>query len=130
MLSYGGKFDWYAMSHGERQPDAQESRGVVALTVAWMLTCLSTAVATFMVLALRLLMLALPAPAGGVHPLGRIAGVLLFVALTTGLLCLLLTFVTLRMRQIAPPRAVTISAVLIAAAPIVLLVLLSLLERS
>ena len=72
------------MKQRERQPDEHESRAAVALTVAWMLTCMSTAVGMFVVLALRLLMLAFPVAAGGIHPLGRIAGVLLFVALITG----------------------------------------------
>jgi hypothetical protein len=107
------------------QPDERESRGAVALTVAWMLTCMCTAVAMLMVLTLRCLMWIFPVAAGGVHPLGRIAGVLLFVALLTGFVCLLFTPLTLRTRQIAPPRAVTVGAVLVGLSPLVVLIVLT-----
>jgi hypothetical protein len=115
------------MNDRQAQPDEHESRGAVALTIAWMLTCMSTAVAVFVVLALRLLSLAFPVAAGGVHPIVRIAGVFLFVALMTGSLCLLLTPLVLRVRSARPPRAVTVGAVLIAAAPFLLLALMSVL---
>jgi len=105
--------------------DEGESRSAVALTVVWMLTCMSTAVGCFVVLALRLLMLALPVAAGRVHPLSQAAGVLLFVAITTGVMCLALTSVIYRVRAIPPPRPVTIGAIAIGIAPIVLLVLLA-----
>jgi hypothetical protein len=108
------------------QPDAGESRGAVAATVAWMLTCMSTAMAMLVVLGLRLLMIGLPAAAGQPHPMERTAGVLLFVAMMTGGLCLLLTPVAYRVRNVAPPRAITAGAVLIAISPIVLLIVLSL----
>mgnify|MGYP003578991716 CR=1 FL=1 len=113
------------MKNLERLPDEQESRAAVALTVAWMLTCMSTAAGMLLVLALRLLMLAFPAAAGGIHPLSRIAGVLLFVALATGSVCLLLTPLVYRVRLVAPPRAITVGAVLIGFAPLVLFVVLT-----
>jgi hypothetical protein len=107
-------------------PDQHESRAAVALMVAWMLACMSTAVAMLMVLALRLLMIAFPVAAGGVHPLARIAGVLLFVALMTGALCLGFTPLTHRIRHAPPPRAITIGAILIGLSPIVMLIVLAL----
>ncbi len=110
------------------QPDERESRGAVALTIAWMLTCLSTAVAMGMVLGLRFLTIAFPVAAGGAHPLGRIADVMLFVGLLTGLLCLLFTPLTLRARQVAPPKSVTAGAVLIGLSPVLLLIVLTLLR--
>jgi hypothetical protein len=112
------------MKPREREPDADESRGAVALTVAWMLSCMSTAMGMLTVLALRFLMLAFPGAAGGDHPLGRIAGVLLFVALTTGLVCLAFTPLAYRVRRAPPPRAITVGALLIGIAPIVLLIVL------
>src|SRR5687768_1646160 len=112
------------MKNPERLPDEDESRAAVALTVAWMLTCMSTAMGMVVVLALRLLMIAFPVPVGGIHPLARIAGVLLFVVLATGAACLLLTPLVHRVRATAPPRAITVGAVLIGAAPLVLLVVL------
>jgi hypothetical protein len=94
------------------------------MTVAWMLTCMSTAAGMFCVLALRLLMLAFPVAPGGVHPLGRISGVLLFVAAITGVCCLLLVPLVYRLRTVAPPRAITTLAVLIALSPLVLIAVL------
>ena len=113
------------MADRHSQPAERESRGAVALTVAWMLTCMSTAVAMLMVLALRSLMWAIPVAAGGVHPLARIAGVLLFVAGMTGFVCLVFTPLTLRARDVAPPRAVTVGAVLIGLSPVVVLIWLT-----
>ena len=109
------------MAEHQLQPDESETRGAVALTIAWMLTCLSTAVAVMLVLALRLLMLAFPVAGGRVHPLTSMAGVFLFVALLTGLVCLLFTPLTLRVRRRSPPRAVTVGALLIGFSPIVVL---------
>jgi len=112
------------MKERDRQPDTQESREAVAVTVAWMLACTSTAVAMFVVLALRFLIIAFPTAAGQVHPLGRISGVLLFVAMITGLMCVGLTPLAHRIRKIAPPRAITMGAVMIGLSPIALLVVL------
>jgi hypothetical protein len=115
------------MNDRKPPPDEHETRGAVALTIAWMLTCLSTAVAVLLVMALRLLAIAFPVAAGGVHPLAKVAGVFLFVAVLTGGLCLLFTPLTLLARRQPPPRPITIAAVLIGAAPILLLAILSLL---
>jgi hypothetical protein len=112
----------------DRQPDANESRAAVAVTVAWMLSCMSTAAGMLTVLALRLLMLAFPVAAEGEHPLGRISGVLLFVALVTGGACLAFTPLVYRVRSMPPPRAITMGAVLIGLSPIVLLIVLNLLQ--
>jgi hypothetical protein len=103
----------------ERLPEEEESRPAVALTVVWMLTCTSTAAGLIVVLALRLLMLLLPAARGGAHPLASVAGMLLLVSLTTGVVCLLLTPLAYRVRRDPPPRAITIAAILIGLAPIV-----------
>jgi len=116
------------MKQRERQPDEHESRAAVAATVVWMLTCMSTAVAMLVVLALRLVMLAFPVAAAGMHPLARMADMFLFLAIVTGTLCLVLTIVVHRVRQIAPPRAITIGALLIGFAPIVALMVLTVLH--
>jgi hypothetical protein len=113
------------MKPHEPAPDANESRAAVALTVAWMLTCMSTAGGMFVVLGLRLLMLAFAAAAGGAHPLQRMAGVFLFVALMTGVMCLAMTPLVYRTRRNPPPQAVTVGAVLIGLAPIVLMIVLA-----
>ncbi|HEY2414864.1 MAG TPA: hypothetical protein VGI40_21645 [Pirellulaceae bacterium] len=116
------------MKKAQRRFDDAESRSAVALTVVWMLTCMSTAVGCLVVLALRLLMLAFPTAASRVHPLGQAAGVLLFVSITTGVLCLALTPLVYRVRTAPPPRPVTIAAIAIGLAPILLAILVSLLQ--
>jgi hypothetical protein len=113
------------MAKNQRCPpsaDAGESRAAVALTVVWMLTCMSTAVGLVLVLVLRLLMAQFPVAAGGVHPLGQMAAVLLFVTIATGLLCLVFTPLAIRVRQTPPPRSITIAAVIIGLLPIVVIV--------
>jgi hypothetical protein len=106
--------------------DADESRAAVALTVAWMLTLLSTAAALVVAGAAWGLMLAFPPPAGQGHPLGLFPGTLTFVAAATGALCLILTFVATRVRKSPAPLAITIAAVLIGAAPWITIVALAL----
>lgn len=93
-----------------------------------MLACMSTAMGMFVVGAFRLLMLAFPVATGAQHPFDRIASVLLFTALMTGVLCLALTPLVCRVRANRPPRSVTIGAVLIGLSPILLLVVLSILR--
>jgi len=102
--------------------DSGETRAAVAVTVAWMLTCMSTAAGLLVVVFLRLLMATMPA-AGARHPLANVAGMLLAVAALTGVLCLLLTPVALRARRTQPPRPVVIAAMLIGAAPLVIMAL-------
>jgi hypothetical protein len=106
-------------------PDAGESRGAVALTVAWMLSCTSTAVAMLVVAGLWLLSFVFPFAGPRAHPLVVVAGMLLFVALATGLLCLLFTPLAYRVRQTAPPRTVAVVAVLIGLSPLITFVVLA-----
>jgi len=117
------------MENRSDQPNAGESQAAVALTVAWMLTCMSTAVGVLAVLALELLMLAFPAAGGALHPLARMAGVFLFVALATGVLCLVFTPLAIKVRGTPPPRAVVVGAVLIGLSPFVLFVLIAVFQR-
>jgi hypothetical protein len=105
--------------------DADESRAAVALTVAWMLTLFSTAAALAVASAAWGIMLAFPPPAGQGHPLGLFPGTLTFVAAATGTLCLILTVFTTRARKSPAPRAITIAAVLIGAAPWIIIAALA-----
>jgi hypothetical protein len=105
-------------------PDEGESRAAAALTVAWMLTCMSTAVGLVVVLSMRLIAALFPAP-GGRHPLTSIASVMLLAAVTTGVLCLVLTPLAHRVRRSQPPRAITVAAVLIGIAPLVTIAVLA-----
>lgn len=101
-------------------PDVGESHAAVALTVAWMLTFMSTAAGLGVAFALRLLAATLAA--GNQPPLLTISGVLLMVALLTGILCLLFTGLAFRIRRTPPPRSIAIAAVLVGLAPIAALV--------
>ena len=112
-------------SRRDELPDAGESRAAVALTVVWMLTCLATAVGLAVVFLLRGLMVAFPVAAGGDHPLARMAGVMLFVSVATGLLCLVFTPLALRVRQTPPPRSITVAAVVIGVLPLVVVAFLA-----
>jgi hypothetical protein len=96
---------------------SEESRGTVALTVVWMLTCLSTIVGLVVTVVLHLLMAALPAAGSSVHPLKAMAVVILLTAAATGLLCLGLTPLALRVRRTPPPRSITIAAVVVGLLP-------------
>lgn len=109
-------------------PDAGESRAAVAVTVVWMLTCMSTAVAMLVIAALWVLSYIFPFH-GRAHPLIVVATMLLFVAATTGVLCLGFTPLAYRVRLTAPPRAIAIAAVLIALSPLVTFVVLALQSR-
>ncbi|HEX5105729.1 MAG TPA: hypothetical protein VFV87_18040 [Pirellulaceae bacterium] len=108
-----------------RPIDAGESRSAVALTVVWMLTLMSTTVALVMTAIAWLVVLAFPVAAGRAHPLGFLPGLLVFVAATTGSLCLLLALLVHRVRQIPPPLAITVAAALIGVAPLVTIAILA-----
>jgi hypothetical protein len=90
-----------------------------------MLTCTSTAVAMIVVAALGLLSLVFPFRGPQTHPLLVVAGMLLIVALATGVLCLGLTPLAYRVRSTHPPRAIAIAAVLIGLAPLLTLIALA-----
>jgi hypothetical protein len=95
-----------------------ESRATEALTVAWMLACMSAATSLLVAGAMRLLMTWFPV-AGRVHPLMAIARALFFVALASGALVLIFTPLVVRSRRRRAPRAIVITAVLIGLAPMV-----------
>ena len=106
--------------------DAGESRAAVALTVAWMLTLMSTASAQLVATGFWLLMQAAPAQAGARHPLEQLSKVMMFVALATGALCLVFTVLAHRVRHNPPPRSITVTAVLVGLAPLVTIAILAL----
>src|SRR5262249_39314025 len=121
--------DWRTcMKLRDRQPDASESRPAVALTVAWMLSCMSTAVGMLTVLALHLLMLAFPVARGGQHTLAQDSRFLLLSALISGTGFVSFSPLFYRVLKTPPPSSITVAAVMIGVAPIVLLVVLNLLQ--
>jgi hypothetical protein len=92
-----------------------ESRGVEALTVFWMLSALATLIAETAATA-ALLATSLSTDGEGSF-LSRIPGLMLFTALVTGAICLVLTPLVLRLREFPPPRGIVAAAVLIGASP-------------
>lgn len=110
-------------------PLEQESRAAVALTVVWMLACLSTLAGVAVVLGLVGLMRFFPAAAGQRHPLAPVAGTLLVAALVTGVVNLLLVPIARRIRRVPPPRAVVRLSLLIGMLPLGLLAVWAWLRR-
>jgi hypothetical protein len=98
-------------------PEAGESRGAVAITVAWMLLALCCLMAQATALATWLLARAV-APPGRTNHLLLVPRTLLGVALLTALLILVFTPLTHRVRKSRPPMAVTIAAIAIAVVPL------------
>jgi hypothetical protein len=93
-----------------------ESRGgVEALTVFWMLSALATFIAE-MVAAAALLATKLW-PDGNASLAALLPGVMLFTALVTGAIGLVLTPLVLRLRHVPPPRGIVVAAVIIGASP-------------
>jgi cytochrome c-type biogenesis protein CcmH/NrfG len=108
-----------SLTRSRPSPEADESRAAVALTVGWMLSALSTLAALAVSGSTFLAMLAWPAPGAPAHPLAPLAGMMLLVAVTTGLVCLALTPLALLTRKGRPPIAVTLGAILIGVTPLV-----------
>ena len=88
--------------------------------MAWMLTLLATVAAEVAGIATRALLLIVGA-SDRIHVLSV---TLLLVALFSGLLTLGLTPISLKLRRVAPPRAIVVTAVIIGWMPLVTLLLL------
>ncbi|HEV3344690.1 MAG TPA: hypothetical protein VG125_30215 [Pirellulales bacterium] len=92
---------------------ANDPRTVEVLTVGWMLTVVTTfACEVGFVLVRRL--------AGQDRSLMLLSHLLLFAAFVIGLIALFVTPVVLRSRRVPPPSGVTVCAIVVAAAPLVL----------
>jgi hypothetical protein len=105
--------------------DAGESRGAVALTVAWMLLALSTLAAQVVALAVWLFARTAGIP-GRPNYLMLVPTTLMMVALFTGILVLVLTPLAYRVRRARPPLSITIGAIVIALLPPMIVVLAAL----
>ena len=99
-----------------RRGEANESKSAVAITVAWMMAALATFMAELAGIAAQ----------AGVSAgwegefLRLISRVLLFVACFTGVMTLILTPVTLKVRRAAPPSEIVFGALVVGAAPLVI----------
>lgn len=92
----------------------EPSRAMEALTIGWMLTVVTTLVCETAYVLVRSMNRA------GQPSLTMLAGLLLFAALVTGIVVLIMTPVVLRGRRHPPPRPVTIVSLFIGAAPLAL----------
>ncbi|HWB13268.1 MAG TPA: hypothetical protein VG826_28845 [Pirellulales bacterium] len=99
---------------------AADPRTVEVLTVGWMLTVITTLACEVGFILARWL-------AGGERSLMVLSQLLLFAAFVIGLIALFVTPVVLRSRRVAPPPGVTIFALVVGAAPL-LLVAIEMLE--
>jgi hypothetical protein len=99
-------------------PDAGESRGAVAVTVAWMLLALCTLAAQVVALAVWLFARTAGIP-GRPNYLMLVPTTLMMVALLAGILVLALTPLTYRVRRSRPPLSITIGAIVVALLPLI-----------
>jgi hypothetical protein len=96
-----------------------ENRSGEAVTVAWTLSFLATAGSD--ILALVLWLLGRLWPGAAVEQAGpwlMLPLLALFVAAVSGLVCLVLTPIVYRLRQVPPPRAVTVFALVVSGIPL------------
>ncbi|HVX10102.1 MAG TPA: hypothetical protein VHC22_02765 [Pirellulales bacterium] len=93
------------------EPDA---RGVEVLTVGWMLTVVTTLACEIGFAAARLMSDASDSS------LMLLSQLLLFAAFVIGILALFMTPIVVRSRRLPPPPGVTVFAITVAAAPLVL----------
>lgn len=110
------------------QVETNESRTADAVTVAWMLTALATLAAELFAL-LGWIAVAIAARGGQVpKEFVMLPALLTFIALVTGLVCLLLIPVTHRVRNVPPPRSVTIFAAFVGIMPTIVVLVTLLLK--
>ena len=94
-----------------------EERSSVALTVAWMLTSLATAIALAVVVVGQMLVWQFPPETSGSAPFAFVPSLFLLMATITGLVCLTLTPVVYRVRRDPPPRSIATAAVVVSLIP-------------
>lgn len=100
--------------HGSKRDNRnRESRGVEALTVAWMLCCLVTLLALLGSTAIRSVLWQREMPSNA----DLLCHLLTFISLVTGALCVLLTPLVLKYRATPPPLSVTAGACILGIIP-------------
>lgn len=112
-----------------KRVETGETRTAEAVTVAWMLTALATLAAEFFAL-LGWAAVAVTARSGKVPvEFAMLPALLTFIALVTGLICLLLIPLTHRVRRVPPPRSVTVFAAVVGITPTVVVIVMALLNN-
>lgn len=92
-----------------------ENRAAVAVTVMWMLTTIATLMAQ-LVWAGSFTLVNLLDKAGN---LAVLPGLMLFTGVVSGIVCLILAPVAWRIREVPPPRSVTLVAIIIGTLPLI-----------
>ena len=112
----------------QRRKEPEETRGAEFVTVAWMLSTLVTLAALVVAGAGWLLILLIVDADEITRQTVLLPALLLYLALITGIVCLILSPLAHRVRRVPPPRSVTIVAAVVGTAPLVALLLISLLS--
>ncbi len=98
----------------QQELDVTQKNSGEVVTVAWMLSLLAALIAEVLGILSRFLMLQV----GTSDRLQVLSGTLLLVAVLAGLCTLLLTPVTLKLREVPPPRPIVVSAIVIGLIPL------------
>lgn len=106
-----------------RLANRPEDRASVAVTVAWMLTVLCAAGAEILAGIGYAVVIMGPTP-GQVHPLAPFPGLMLLIAVITGIVSLVLTPIVYLVQRGAIPRAITTVAMIVGLLPLVTITLL------
>ena len=102
----------------------EENPATVAVTVGWMLTICSAALAEALAGGAYLVVRTWPAAVGQEHPLAFLPGLMLLIALVTGLASLALTPVVYRVHRDALPPLITALAMVVGLIPLVTITVL------
>lgn len=89
------------------------------MTVGWMVSVLTTLVCELVGLSLQAWAAARPEVAG----LGRFSAFLLFVAVVSGTVALVLQGIVWKVRRVSPPRGISVFALVVSAVPLVVAIL-------
>lgn len=108
-----------------RTPVVEESKTAEAATVAWMLALMSTIAAECGGIFVRVLMMMNDTS----ERIRVLSTTLLLVAFLSGVITIILTPVVIRVRRVAPPRAIVVVAYVMGVVPIATLVLLGMTAR-
>lgn len=101
-----------------------ENPATVAVTVGWILTICFAGLAEVLAGGAYLIVRLWPAAAGEDHPLAYVPGLMLLIALVTGLASLALTPVVYRVHRTALPPLITTLAMIVGLIPLVTITVL------
>lgn len=97
-----------------------ESRAAEAITIMWSLCMLATTVALGVMLVTKAIGRSIPTSSDALQLIHLLPDLLLFMASVTGTLCMVLIWPTHKLRKTRPPLTVTLYAVGISIAPLLI----------